>query len=137
MSWYPIQKYIEACRNAQQPGDITLFDKWSSEKGIDRYTYLGPNVQWLKLVQTGVMRYPLYFDNDAPPNYDHTVAFKNIKEKKCWIVYQPYYSKSEIEPEVVAWATAHGLAAQVLDTSESWYSPNSTCVVIISLPEWF
>lgn len=74
-------------------------------------------------------------DEDIPPYKDHAAYFKNTKDKVCCLTYNPYYPADKIRLEVEQWATERGLKATVYDAKYSWYYPNSTCFVIISLPD--
>lgn len=72
---------------------------------------------------------------EEPPRIDHAIYFKNSSNKICCLTYNSYYPADKVRQEVEQWAAERELKATVYDAKYSWYAPNSTCFVVISLPD--
>ena len=71
-------------------------------------------------------------NDNKPKNLDHVEYFQTANGDVI-LTYQPYQSVDVIEAEDRSWAKEMGLDMKVLDSSHSWYSPQS-CLVIVTLP---
>ena len=131
MSWKKIKTYRNDSYQSKD-SDMKIFDKWVEGKDISTWSSSRyQNIPKYITIGKDTTGYKNSIINE-PPYVDHVSIFKSSKNKKIWMTYQPYLLKSEIEKEIQDWVDEYGLIANVYESDKSWYSPNDTCLVVIT-----
>lgn len=113
--------------------DFSVLKKFVEANHFDRFASFSHYYDVHKVLTNGGFYGRLVFEIEKPPFHDHLVYFKDSKHKITCLTYSPYQEASEIEDEVKQWAEEKGMAAEVYDSSKSWYYPNHTCFVVLHL----
>lgn len=126
---------LRRCIYHGNKSDFTMLEAFLKANNFDRMHTWGGGDQVETVLKSGTFASSKrrFVDEKNPPYIDHAKYFKSTVTGICCLTYNPYYDADHIKPEVIAWATSLGLKAEVYDSSKSWYYPDSTCFVVISL----
>ena len=135
MSWVKTEnESLEAIYHHKGYADMTMLRRFVDANGFNRmHGYQsGENIH--SILKNGGFYGRVFSHDNNPPYVDHTQFFKNSMTGVCCLTYNPYKNADVIRDEVVQWAVANGLGAEVYSSEHSWYYPGHTSFVVIHLP---
>lgn len=131
-NWVKLNKGKYDWLNKHDHMDLILLQRFIDENGFVSVSTCRDltTMKWFLKNGKDVGKYRI---NDRPPQDDHGYYFK-YKSGECAYVYQPYADIAVLDVEVKEYADKLGLSGVVYDSRHSWYYPNNSLVVVVSLP---
>ena len=132
-NWIKLKKGKYDWMYSNQHTDFELLQKFIDENGFVSVTNgrAGTTFKWYLQHGKDVGRYDL---DDHPPGDDHGYFFK-YPSGECVYAYHPYADIAELAPQVKRWADGLKVKAAVYSGAYSWYYPNESLLVVVSLPD--
>lgn len=126
--WY---KSYDANWLWKAPDDFLDANEFTKCMAIPEGVFVAYAISLKRLFETGGF-YAREFHSLKIPYLDHGIIYKNPKNKKMCLVFQPYYPVEMIKDRIQKWADSEGLQAVL--TENHWYN-KSTCEVFIFLKD--
>jgi len=133
MSWEKLTERHNLDLPSQRNTDFNLFDKFIEANEIVDCRKSITYAEFEKFLQSGRDAGKIV-KNECPPLgfHGHGYFYRSKTGDICYI-YHPYTLEKILEPELKQWTKERDLKAVIYDKIYSWYNPNSTLLVVITL----